>query len=220
MHRSPRTSLSVPSQHVLPQRPLPRVLGALVFAGLALGAVGCTNTGAAPVYAIADWQVRCDSVMGMCAVPLARSVTGENAMGGNVVSCSVDESPDARVVSFRAGNTAGAGMPYRIEVTGARVPRGGGAVGGSTCFATITEGANRYTGRCGGAAPTTDQPCQVRIMFGYDDTAMSPTADVEIYCDHLPNESSGDQLRSVSSPLGGIMPADLRFFDCVGQTPD
>lgn len=203
----------------LPALPL-QALSVLAFAGLALGAVGCTNTGAAPVYAIADWQVRCDSVMGMCAVPLARSVTGENAMGGNVVSCTMEESADAREVSFRAGNSAGAGMLYRIEVTGARVPRGGGAVGGPNCFATVTEGANRYAGRCGGAAPTADQPCQVRIMFGYDDTAMSPTADVEIYCDHLPNESSADQLRSVSSPLGGVMPADLRFFDCVGQTRD
>lgn len=191
----------------------------LLALGTAGATAGCNQNTARPVFAQADWQVRCDSEMGMCAVPLARSVTGENAMSGNTVSCTVSESADARTVNFRAGNAV-AGTAFRIEVSGARVPRSGGFAGGSTCSITVVEGANRYTGRCGSSLPTNDQPCQVQVNFGFDETSGYTTADVEVLCDHLPNESTAEQLRSLSSPISATMPADLRFFGCVGQTRD
>lgn len=187
---------------------------ALLAAALA---AGCGND-ARPPYVIADWAVRCDSVMMMCSPPPARSITGEN-VAGNTVSCVVNETDDARTVTVTAGGLAGSER-YQVQVTAARVPRGGGFAAGGTCRVLVTEGSNRYSAACGSAPPSTEQPCQVEIDFDYDDVVMTPTANVRVLCDHMPNEVSAEVLRGLGAPTASATPAELVFYHCTGLTAD
>lgn len=182
-------------------------------------AAGCGND-ARPTYVVADWALRCDSDMGMCSPPPARSFTGENGAGnGNTVSCSVIESADARTVTVTVGGLVGSER-YQVEVTAARVPRMGGFAAGGACHVVVTEGGNRFVGACGSAAPSMEQPCQVEVVFDYDDMVMTPTANVRLLCDHLPNESNALILRGLGAPIASPTPAELLFYHCTGLTQD
>jgi len=180
-------------------------------------AAGCGPEERLP-YADARWGVRCDTEMGMCSPPPARSVFGEN-VAGNTVSCVVNETADARTLTVSAGGLAGSER-YQVQISGARVPRGGGAAGGGTCAVVVTEGGNRFSAPCGSLPPSVEQPCQVMVEFGYDNMVLSPTASVRILCDHMPNENSAEQLRGLGAPTASAMPAELLFYFCTGLTPD
>ncbi len=191
----------------------------VLFLSLVAGllAAGCGNEVRAP-YADASWAVRCDSEMGMCSPPPARSVFGEN-VAGNTVSCQVIESADARIVSVSVGGLAGSER-YQVQITTARVPRGGGAAAGGSCSVVVTEGSNRFVGRCGSSPPSVEQPCQVMVEFDYNEDVMTPTANVRILCDHLPNETSDTVLRGLGAPTASAQPAELLFYFCNGLTQD
>jgi hypothetical protein len=191
------------------------------LAGASLLVPGCVTNDNRPPFAIADWRVRCDSVMGMCAEPLARQVTGENGESGNSISCNVTEDETSRTVNAMIGGTGPVDrMPFEVSITNARVPRAGGFVGGGACSVTVIEGVNRYRGACGSAAPTTDQPCQVEIEFSFDTMSQSNLTTFHIFCDHLPNEATSEQLRSFTSHLSAVEPADIELYNCRGQTRD
>jgi hypothetical protein len=190
---------------------------ALVLLAAALGA-GCSQE-RPPVFADAQWQVDCDSMMGMCSPALPRSVLGENGEVGTV-TCNVVETADARSLSFYVRSTATDGTVFEAQLLGARVPRAGGSPTGGCTF-TAGEGANRFTGACGASAPSTTQPCQVRMIeFGIDPMTTSTIVDVEVFCDHLPNAATAEQLRSVHFPSMAGAPAAFRFYDCVGLSRD
>lgn len=190
-----------------------RTLSFAAFLALGLVGSGCM-TERPPVFADALWQVDCDSEMGMCSPSMARMLSGENAMDGNAVQCNVVETADARTVSFYVRNMA-AGTPFEARLSNARFPRAGGAPGGGCSF-TVGEGANRFTGACGGAAISVEQPCQGRADFGFSAEFGSPTVEVTMLCDHLPNETTSEQLRSLHLPTSPTMPASFLFYDCVG----
>ena len=180
---------------------------------------GGTDAGPNPTYVIADWQVGCDSVMGACEMPPARSLTGQSTPdAGLTVSCSVVQRDDTRTVTIEGSERAD--ERYGIEVSGARLPRGGGFATGATCRVVVTEGANRFVGACGAAEPSAEQPCQVQVDFDYDDVVMTPTASVRVRCDHLPNEASSEVLRSLTAPTSSPVPAELVFYFCAGLTRD
>jgi hypothetical protein len=185
-------------------------LATLLLAGL-LGA-GCMQD-RPPVFADAQWQLGCDSMMGMCTPSLPRSVLGENGVDGSV-QCNVVETASDRSLSFYVRGTRD-GTPFDARLSNARVPRAGGSPGAGCTF-TVGEGANRFAGGCGASAPSADQPCQVSIEFGLDPMLNSPTVDVDVLCDRLPNSATTEVLRSVYFPATPAMPAAFRFYDCIG----
>jgi hypothetical protein len=180
-------------------------------------AAGCAPEVRLP-YADATWGVRCDTVMGMCSPPPVRSVLGEN-VAGNTVSCTVNESADARTVTVSVGGLAGSER-YQVQISGARVPRAGGFAAGGSCSVVVTEGSNRFIAPCGSAPPSTEQPCQVEVEFAYAEDVMTPTASVRILCDHMPNEVSSEVLRGLGAPTASATPAELLFYFCNGLTED
>ena len=179
---------------------------------------GCPSAAPPNVYAIADWHVRCDSVMFACTPPLARQVTGFNGVDGNSVTCSVMETASNRVVNLRAGSSTG-GVRYSIQLTNASIPRAGGFAA-SGCSVTVEEGANTYRGGCGSLAPTVAQPCQVNVTFGTDVESGSTILHAEVLCDHLANSTDPSQLRSVFAGAGSLEPGSLDLFDCRGLSRD
>lgn len=179
---------------------------------------GCTNNDDREVFVIADWGLRCDSVMMMCSPPPVRTVEGEN-VGGSTVSCTVNETADARTVTISAGGLAGSER-YQVQITGARVPRAGGFAAAGTCQYLVVEGANRFAGPCGSAPPSAEQPCQVQVEFDYADEQMTPTASVRVLCDHMPNEASSEVLRGLGAPTASATPAEFLFYFCDGLTED
>ena len=182
--------------------------------GASLLAPGCVTNDSRPPFTIADWQVRCDTVMGMCSVPLRRSVTGENGEAGNSVSCNVTEDTANRTVNASVGGVGPVdGMTFELSISNARVPRGGGFVGGGTCSITVVDGVNRYRGACGSAPPSTDTPCQVEIEFDFDEMSQSNRTTLHVLCDHLPNEVTSEQLRSFTSHLTAAEPADIELYN-------
>lgn len=195
------------------------VLAPLV--GASLLAPGCVTNDNRPPFTIADWRLRCDSDMGMCAEPLARSVTGENGENGNSVSCNVTEDATTRVVNASVGGVDGRdGLSFAVSLTNARVPRDGGFVGGGTCSVAVTDGVNSFRGACGSAPPSVETPCQVEVEFDFDTMSQSNLTTLHIFCDHLPNEVTSEQLRSFTSHLSAVEPADIELYNCRGQTRD
>lgn len=164
-------------------------------------------------YAIADWQVRCDSAMLGCTPGPSRLVTGLDGEMGNVVSCIVTESATERQVDFVVGSEVG-GVSFSLGLQ-AVVPRAGGSPGAG-CVADLDEGGTALSGVCGGAAPSTSQPCQVTLAFDADPLTGSPRLTAELLCDHLPLTSDPTVLRSVFQGAGSTSPAHIELFDCVG----
>lgn len=176
---------------------------------------GCPNAATPSPYAIADWHVRCDSLMLACTPPPARMVTGYNGMDGNAVSCDVRETATNRVVNFRVGSSAG-GTRYSLSLTNATIARSGGFAS-TGCSVTVEEGANTYRAACGSSAPTPAIPCQVQVTFGPDDTMSGSTVlHAEVLCDHLANATDPTQMRSVYAGAGSMEPGSFELFDCRG----
>lgn len=175
---------------------------------------GCPTNAAPSVFAIADWHVRCDSLMLACTPPPARMVTGYNGVDGNSVSCDVRETAANRVVNFRVGSSTG-GTRYSLSLVNATFPRTGGFAS-TGCTVTVEEGANTYRGACGSSAPSTLQPCQVQVTFGTDMESGSTVLHADVECDHLANSTDPTQMRSVYAGAGSMEPGSFDLFDCRG----
>lgn len=178
---------------------------------------GCPNNDPPGVYSIADWNLRCDSVMTGCTPGLRRAVTGFNGEMSNTVSCSVTERGSDRIVTFRTGSVTD-GIGYAVALQTATVPRTGGYARDGQV--TIVEGANTYVGVAGSSAPTMLQPCQLMITFGTDTATGSTLLEAEMLCDHLANQTDPAMLRGLAAGAGSSAPAMLNFFDCRGLTHD
>jgi hypothetical protein len=180
----------------------------------ALALTGCPSQPPPATYAIADWQVRCDSAMLACTPGPSRLVTGTSGVDGNSVSCSVVESATTRRVNFRVGSSVG-GIDYAIGVAMANVPRSGGSPS-TGCTVTVEDDANTYVGACGATAPSDTQPCQVTMDFDVDPSTGSPRVTAEILCDHLVNQADPTIRRSIFMGAGSPNPAHIEIFDCRG----
>ncbi len=154
-----------------------------------------------PPFADAQWQVGCATTAASCTPFPPRSVLGEDGVDGSV-ECSVVETAAGRLFTFRVAGIRD-GVRYEASLTD------------RACV--FVEGDERFVGRASQNPPSVTTPCEVATEYGRDPMLDSPTVDIDIRCDLLPNES-GTEARSVYFPSSPVMPAAFRFYDCPGQS--
>lgn len=200
--------------------------GAIAGAVMAL-VLGCTSTPAPdaavfdaavldapsrPPFVIADWRVRCDSVMGGCTEPPARSLTGEDGVDGQSISCRVTGDDTTKRLELDIGGMDALGTPYALTLD-VTFPAFGGFASGT---ATVVDWTSTYQGVVGNDPPTEAQPCQGEIELSNDEMSMSSRVTVHLRCDHLPDSGDASERRAFTSHLVATEPADIEIYSCEG----
>lgn len=171
-----------------------RALPFLIAVGLLSSVPGCGDPNAGALFADIQYATRCEEATPHCGGPMNRDVCGINngdpcEVGAPEarVSCNVTESADGatRTLEFSASQ----GSDFGITVSQATFNSAGGSAAGAGCTVRITDGANRYEGRCGSSAPSASQPCQITAVRFYDDMG-NPTVEGAIFCEFMQNQSS------------------------------
>ena len=192
--------------------------------GLGALALSLASCGDGDVEPFVDFQysTRCEETRG-CEGERQRDVCGVNngevcdELGGTApfqVTCSVEEVEGTRNVNLTA---VGAGFSFRISQL--RVDAAGGPGGGANCAVAVTDGPNRYRGRCGSSPPSEAQPCQIpAVMFQLNEG--TPEVTGSVLCRNLENETNPTLELELSSfgsgPTAEMTPASFRFANCDG----
>lgn len=189
--------------------------------GLSLVSIaGCGDPHAGALFIDTQYATRCDMTRG-CDMPHQHDFCGfaDDPCEGTpevTVSCSVDEADTQRVISFSARAEGSS-----ISVQNLIVLNGSNAASGGPCRVSIVEGANSYSGACGGSEPSEAQPCRINNIAFVDDMG-NPTFSGDIFCQFLPNSASPALQIEVTS--NGSRAEDLtnpghfRFANCSGLT--
>lgn len=168
-----------------------------------------TDSAAAGVYAIADWQVAC--LPASCTPSPRREVTGFHGERGTRAICYVTESSTTRTVNFEAG-VFGGSEDFRFTATDLVVPRAGGyATAGAV---TVQDGSLIVGGLAHGSGTPTG--CVVMVSFGTDTATGSPLLEAEVLCEAVESIDDPPVTRRVSASAGSTSPAMINFFDCRG----
>ena len=185
-----------------------------------LGLVACDDPNGA-LFADIQYGTDCVVTRGCMSQPNRDicGISGGEPCGGvegtATLSCAVSEDGASRRLTFSATQNSGFGISVRQAI----VPTGGGGAGGGGCTVTITEGVNRYVGRCGSAAPTATQPCQITDVRFYDDMG-NATLEGSIRCEGLENQANPAQAIEVhakgSSAMAVSSPGSFRIANCSG----
>lgn len=201
-----------------------RSFGSIIVFMMSLCVAGCGDPNPGLLYADFRYATRCEETLG-CPGAVEHDICGYNlsdpcyeGMPSPTLSCSVTEMEGAtRTINFSAQQGGG----FSIRVEGLVVPFNGGSGGGAGCRVSVVEGNNRYEGRCGGAEPSMEQPCQITNVAFRDDLG-NPTITGEIFCQYLPNEASRSLRIEVTNigmgPGPASTPATFRFANCSGLT--
>lgn len=178
----------------------------------------------APLFADAVWQVQC-RCYGMCSAIPTHDVKHLDGEDGNVISCSIYQRSGKNVLTanVRKGNE------YQLEIRDAEFMASGGPVSGAGCTVTVVENGNTFSGRCGAAAPSVEQPCRISGLTLNTDEMGNPQVEGDLLCFHLPSvtgaltprevglpniQSMGDAEMCV--PTEGAQPVHFRFVNCTG----
>lgn len=188
-------------------------------ATLALGAGACNNTTPPRLYASMAWKMRCPSASDLtmncnagCTEGMDRAVANFSGVEGTVLSCSVTETPDQRILNVRMARGAQSVVLQNIVV-----PRNGGSA--LSGVVRLSED-NDYTGAAGGLAPSDGQPCQIsNVTFSLEEGTNEPTIRGRVLCSMLRADADRRLCRGLSAS-GGVatltVPADFEIFSCSG----
>jgi hypothetical protein len=197
-----------------------RSLGLFTILTSLLGLAGCGDPNAGALFADVQYATRCDDTLG-CGGSADRDVCGFNRSDPCIedapeatLSCTVTESETSRTISFSARQG-----PASISVESLTVPLVGGSASGGACRVRVVEGANTYTGGCGGSEPNEAQPCRISNVSFYDDEG-NPTFEGDLFCQFLQNQSNPTLAIEVTAKGNGPGPASspgtFRFANCTG----
>lgn len=184
---------------------------------------GCGDPNSGVLFADIQYATRCEMTHG-CDAPHDRDICGFNHSDPCVedapeptLSCSVVETDTTRTISFSARQGSG----FSLSVSNLQVPFAGGSASGGDCRVTVVEGANTYTGLCGGSNPSEAQPCQIEGVTFTDDMG-NPTFEGHIFCQFLKNQANPTLAIEVTAPGSGPTPAGtparFRMANCRGLT--
>jgi len=190
---------------------------------LLLGIAGCGDPNAGALFAEIQYATRCEMTRGCPGVVdhdicgFNRSDPCEEGMVEATLGCEATERDGTRSLTFSARQ----GSNVSLSVSGLVVPTNGGSAMGSSCRVTVREGANTYSGSCGGSAPSEAQPCQINEVEFFDDMG-NPTFEARLFCQFLENQASPALAIEVTAVGAGPMPAStparIRFANCTGLT--
>lgn len=190
---------------------------------LLLGLAGCGDPNAGALFADIQYATRCEMTLG-CEGAENRDICGfnlsdpcEGFVDEATVSCSVRQDDATRTINFSARQGAG----YSLAVSNLQVPRDGGSATGGECRVTVVEGANTYSGLCGGSPPSEAQPCQITNVVFSDDMG-NPQFEGDIFCQFLANRATPTLQIEVtaigSGPTPASEPGRFRLVNCGGLT--
>jgi hypothetical protein len=193
----------------------------LIAATLSLLALSCADSGG-PVTVDAQWNLSCptDGVVGCGAfAPKTclgsvgqRAIVGEyrqTACTGDpiVASCDAVERPDGTLVVTLDADVGGE-FAFKLDRATIDISNGS-VVQPSACNVTIIESGLPYDiGRCGNAAPSMEQPCQLSNI-----SVQGNAISVDLQCDSLLSSTTGLAF-DVGAVGGG--PTTIRFGNCAG----
>lgn len=173
------------------QEVLPLMLRSLPWLVVCVSVAGCGDPNAGALFAEIEYATECRETPGCEAEP-NRLICGINQgdpcpeVGGvAMLSCSVTETMETRIISFSANQGTG----FSLSVSQMIVPFGGGSAGGGSCNVRVVEDPNRYEGACGSGTPTGLQPCQISNIEFCDDLG-NPTLRGDIFCQMLAHQTS------------------------------
>lgn len=169
------------------------------------------------LYADARWRARCpvvDPFQGCNALPAHdfQQFDGDIVDGDLYrVSCLAIEDDGQLSISFRAqeGNSS-------IEVRGLVTGRDGGSAAAAGCDVLLDESENVYSGACGPAAPSEEQPCQIVNVAVDRNDSDGPSITVRMLCSKLPLGANPTQAYDVTDTANILSPAELRIANCQG----
>lgn len=200
-----------------------RFLGSTISAVVLLGLAGCGDPNAGALYADIMYATRCDMVVGACMGATDHDICGFNRSDPCAserseasISCTAIETDTTRSLTFSAQQEGSS-----ISVRGLTVPKSGGAATGGGCNVTVRAGPNSFSGRCGGAPPSAEQPCQITDVEFVDDNG-NPTFKGHIFCQFMQNDASPALQIEVTAEGAGPGPASepggFRIANCSGLT--
>ena len=182
---------------------------------------GCTNEDPVPAFIALEYQLRC---IGECSgspdapTRLISNVDDEDEL---TLTCAVEESGSARLLSFRAfcPGKEGSDDPspgcgddkYNFEIR--KIDLGSSSEvtdPGGSCEVFIEEEGNRYRGDCtgGDADPADDKPCQVKLSIN------GSFVEGTVHCVEIPGEGTV-LTRHVVAPFSQD-PATFTLEGCQG----
>ncbi|MEO0321863.1 MAG: hypothetical protein AAF447_02825 [Myxococcota bacterium] len=216
---------------------VPRIPFLLMATALGLG---CGDAGAAQILD-ATWFPNCDEVTVSCS-PTGRGNVANGVAGSEVTGfCDIRDFGDQRLFNFSArANMGGTGT---LQIENLRFLSDGFSVVGDDCNVSFVEDGVAYgtgnvsntSGRCGPAAPSELQPCQVvvdfveqgesglpeRTLYSGQVADLGPEVRLSVRCIDVGNPGSPNSLRrSLGLALGSErQPALLRGANCTEITP-
>jgi len=164
-----------------------------------------------PLFADLQWQVRCME-SGGCSGLDPHDINHLDGEDGHRIACSVEDSGDARVMTWSTYK----GNDYGIEIRSAVFMGNGGPVMGTGCQVTVEEAGNTYRGSCSSSVPSVDFPCQISGLMVADEDD-GPTIRGNLRCEHLPATADMSRLREVTFPgADAAAPVQFRIVNCSG----
>jgi hypothetical protein len=168
----------------------------------------CVEEDPAPLFVDLDYQVRCLDCEPRTPDDDPHRIQALDGEAGFTIECNATRRSGDRVLSFSANyiDAERESDNFSISVIQANLDSDDP---GTSCRLVVTEGDNRYEGKCTGGAPTPEEQCQLEI--GEEDKIVSG----ELRCDHVPNLSSTLITRYVVEP-GSDDPVQFEVHGCSG----
>ncbi len=152
----------------------------------------------------AEWRLSCSegNEVGPCNYT-TRQVSQIGEDSADTTECRIEKRGEMSALYLSAFG----GSEYGIEVRNLEVAQGGGPVLNNGCQVLI-QAEVQYSGRCGSAPASFDQPCSFSSIL-VDDRTVEGT----FTCTQLPSPTDALALRDVTGSSRGE-PASFRFENC------
>jgi len=168
----------------------------------------CVEEDPAPLYMDLDYQVRCIDCEPRTPDDDPHEIEAIDGEGNFTIDCNATRRGGDRLVSFSALYRDPEREDDNFSISVVQANLDSGDPGGS-CRLGVTEGDNRYEGKCTAGDPTTEEPCQIELEE--EDGIVSGS----LLCDNVPNLSSTLITRYVVEP-GSSDPVEFEVHGCSG----